>query len=80
MSSETYTLIDAIHDAERINKGTWFAFANMRAHVLIADSLAELQVAAEAARADGNEVERRAHISLTDSEDQEQLSEQRGNC
>ncbi len=76
----SYTLIDAIHDSERINKGTWFAFANMRKHVLIADSLAELQDAAEAARADGNEVERRAFVSLTDCDEAEQMSDQRGNC
>lgn len=75
-----YTLIDSIHQIDQINKGTYFARANDGAHYLVADSLAEIQVAAVSARADGHTVDTPVSRSQTDAEDEEQLSVSCGSC
>lgn len=80
MNTNAYTLINATHETDQINKGTWFASANNGEHFLIADSLSALQEAAKAAREDGHEVSSTANVSLTDSSEEEQSSERRGNC
>jgi len=70
----TYTLIDAIYQNDQINEDTYFASANDGQHILIADSLAELQADAQAAREDGHQINHEAFRSLTDSNCEEQGS------
>ena len=70
----SYALIDAIHQNDQINEDTYFAAANDGQHILIADSLAELQAAAQAAREDGHKISSEAFRSLTDSDCEEQGS------
>lgn len=69
-----YELIDQIHDAERINKGDYLAKAGRVEggwqYYLIADTLRDLIAAAEAARADGVEVDGVVYESLTDCDDE----------
>ena len=76
----TFTLIDSIHDLDQITKGTYFAHANDGQHYLIADSLAAIQDAAVAARADGHAVDARVSRSLTDADEDEYASIDCGSC
>lgn len=76
----TYTLIDAIHETDQINKATYFASVDRGRLYLIADSLTALQDAAKAARTDAHVVDSAVHISLTDSDQEEVASKRCGSC
>ena len=75
-----YILIDSIHELDQINTGTYFARANDGQHFLIADSLAEIQAAALAARADGHSVDPSVSRSQTDADAEERASVGCGSC